>query len=43
MLDRARQMLISEVSICRAVHENEAISLLQKSLSKASLTLPPAL
>jgi CarD family transcriptional regulator len=43
MLDRARQMLISEVSICRAVNEPDAITLLQKSLSKASLTLPAAL
>jgi CarD family transcriptional regulator len=43
MLDRARQMLIGEVSICRAVNEIEAIDLLQKSLSKASLNLPAAL
>jgi CarD family transcriptional regulator len=43
MLDRARQMLIGEVSICRAVNEPDAIELLQKSLSKASLNLPAAL
>jgi CarD family transcriptional regulator len=43
MLDRARQMLIGEVSICRGVNDNEAIDLLQKSLSRSSLTLPPAL
>jgi CarD family transcriptional regulator len=43
MLDRARQMLIGEVSICRSVHELEAVILLQKSLTKASLTLPAAL
>jgi CarD family transcriptional regulator len=43
MLDRARQMLIGEVSICRAVNEIEAVDLLQKSLSKASLNLPAAL
>ena len=43
MLDRARHMLITEVSICRAVNELGAISLLQKALSKASLNLPPAL
>jgi CarD family transcriptional regulator len=43
MLDRARQMLIGEVSICRAVNELDAIGLLQKSLNKAALTLPPAL
>jgi CarD family transcriptional regulator len=43
MLDRARQMLIGEVSICRAVAEREAIDLLQKALSKAMLNLPAAL
>ena len=43
MLDRARQMLIGEVSICQRVNEGDAGSLLQKSLSKASLTLPAAL
>lgn len=43
MLDRARQMLIGEVSICRAVPEPEAIDLLQKALSRADLSLPPAL
>jgi CarD family transcriptional regulator len=43
MLDRARQMLIGEVSICRAVNELDAIVLLQKSLSKAALSLPQAL
>lgn len=43
MLDRARHMLITEVSICRGLNELNAISLLQKALGKASLTLPPAL
>ncbi len=43
MLDRTRQMLIAEVSICRSVNEREAVDLLQKSLSKSSLTLPAAL
>jgi CarD family transcriptional regulator len=43
MLDRARQMLIGEVSICRGVNDSEAVELLQKALSKSSLTLPPAL
>jgi CarD family transcriptional regulator len=43
MLDRARQMLIGEVSICRSVNESDAIGLLQKALNKATLTLPPAL
>jgi CarD family transcriptional regulator len=43
MLDRARHMLITEISICRCLPEADAIDLLQKALSKASLTLPPAL
>ena len=43
MLDRARQMLIAEVSICRSVNEREAVDLLQRSLSKSSLALPAAL
>jgi CarD family transcriptional regulator len=43
MLDRARQMLISEVSICRAVQERLAVELLQKSLSKSALNLPEPL
>jgi CarD family transcriptional regulator len=43
MLDRARHMLVTEVSICRSVNEVGAIDLLQKALAKSSLTLPPAL
>jgi CarD family transcriptional regulator len=43
MLDRARHMLLTEVSICRSLGESDAIELLQKALAKASLTLPPAL
>jgi len=43
MLDRARQMLISELSISRAMRPQEASDLLQRSLTKASLTLPPPL
>lgn len=43
MLDRARQMLIMELSISRNLKEIEAVDLLQKSLSKAALTLPAAL
>ena len=39
MLDRARHMLVTEVSICRAVGEAGAIDLLQKALGKASLQL----
>ncbi len=43
MLDRARQMLISELSISRSMRQDEAASLLQRALTKASLTLPPPL
>lgn len=43
MLDCARRMLISEVSICRAINEIEAVDLLRKALSKASLPMPEAL
>lgn len=42
-LDRSRHMLITEVSICRGLNENDAIDLLQKALNKALLILPPAL
>lgn len=41
MLDRARRMLISEISISREVPEAEAMSLLQCSLGQAGLSLPP--
>jgi len=40
MLDRARHMLVSEISISRNVPEITAESLLQRALSKAGLTLP---
>ena len=43
MLDKARQMLIMEVSISRCTGENEAIQLLRRALAKASLELPTAL
>jgi CarD family transcriptional regulator len=41
MLDRARHMLLSEISISRSVPEIHAISMLQRALGKAGLTLPP--
>jgi CarD family transcriptional regulator len=40
MLDRARHMLVSEISIAREVTEINAAGMLQRSLSKAGLTLP---
>ena len=43
MLDKARHMLIMEVSISRAVREPQAIEMLQKALGKADLELPPPL
>jgi len=43
MLDRARHMLVSEVSISRGVPEITATALLQRALGKAGLTLPAVL
>jgi CarD family transcriptional regulator len=43
MLDRARQMLVSELSISRGMSPENAVALLQRALAKASLTLPPPL
>jgi len=40
MLERARHMLVTEISISRGVAEPEAIDILQASLSKASLNMP---
>ena len=41
MLDRARHMLLSEISISRGIPEITALSVLQRALGKAGLTLPP--
>ena len=43
MLDRARHMLVSEISIARNVPEIHAVSMLQRALAKAGLTLPAVL
>ncbi len=43
MLDCARRMLISEVSICRSINETEAVDLLRKALAKSDLPMPEAL
>jgi len=40
MLDRARHMLVSEVSTSRNVPDVHATALLQRALAKASLSLP---
>jgi CarD family transcriptional regulator len=43
MLDRARYMLVTEVSIARGLRENEALELLQKAVTKSNLTWPEPL
>jgi CarD family transcriptional regulator len=43
MLDRARHMLVSEISIARSVPELTAAALMQRALAKAGLQLPVAL
>ncbi len=40
MLDRARYMLVSEISIARNIPEIHAVSVLQRALEKANLSLP---
>ena len=40
MLERARHMLLSEVSMARGVPEIHAAAMLQRALTKAGLTLP---
>ena len=43
MMDRARHMLVSEISIARNVPEITAALLMQRALGKAGLTMPAAL
>ena len=43
MLDRARHMLVSEISIARGVAEIHATALMQRALDKAGLSLPAVL
>jgi CarD family transcriptional regulator len=40
MLERARHMLVSEISISRAVSELQAAGVLARALAKAGLALP---
>jgi len=40
MLERARHMLVTEISISRGFTEQEAIGILQAALTKASLNMP---
>lgn len=43
MLDRARHMLVTEISISRGMPVAQATALIEKALAKASLKLPAAL
>jgi CarD family transcriptional regulator len=43
MLDRARHLLVMELSIARGISETDAVASLEKALAKASLVLPPVL
>ena len=43
MLDRARHMLVTELSLVRRMPEGDAAGLLQKSLAKTGLNLPAVL
>ena len=43
MLDRARHMLVSEISIARGVPEVTAVALMQRALTKCGLSLPASL
>jgi len=43
MLDRARHMLITELSISRGLTQVEAVELIRRALAKAYLSLPEAL
>jgi CarD family transcriptional regulator len=40
MLERARHMLVTELSISRGLAEFEAIEVLQAALAKSSLNMP---
>jgi len=43
MMERSRHMLVTEISTARGIGEPEAVTLLQKYLHKAGLTLPAPL
>jgi CarD family transcriptional regulator len=43
MLDRARHMLVSELSISRGLPPEQSVGLISKALAKAGLALPQAL
>ena len=41
MLERARHMLVSEISLARGVSGMHAVNLLERAVAKAGLNLPP--
>jgi len=41
MLERARHMLVTEIASAKRIPENESLTLIQRSLERAGLTLPP--
>jgi CarD family transcriptional regulator len=41
MLERARHMLVSEISLARGVPDVHAMNLLERAIAKAGLRLPP--
>ena len=43
MLDRARHILVTELSIARHIPDAEAIALMDRALAKANLMLPAVL
>jgi CarD family transcriptional regulator len=43
MLDRARHMLVTELSTSRGLAQHEAVEMIQRALTKAALTLPSAM
>jgi RNA polymerase-interacting CarD/CdnL/TRCF family regulator len=40
MMDRSRELLVSELATVKGLPENSAIALIDKSLSKSKLKLP---
>jgi len=41
MMERARHMLVSEISLARGVPGVHALNLLERAVAKAGLKLPP--
>lgn len=40
MLEKARQMLVAEVSVAKSLDEMKAVALLDRSLAKSDLRMP---